>query len=105
MMDKYIEQVKDIIISQVNPDQIILFGSRARGDCREDSDYDFLILKKGLFDSGDVTQKLRKTLYKSGLREPMDIIIMNSERYSNLINVVGYIYKVIKTEGKIIYEL
>ena len=103
-MDNYIEQVKDIIVSQVNPDQIILFGSRARDEYREDSDYDFLVLKKGLVESKETTQNLRKILYKSGFREPMDIIVMNREKYLNLVNVVGYVYKVIKREGKVIYE-
>jgi len=103
-MDKYIEQVKDIIVSQVNPEQIILFGSHARGDHQEDSDYDFLVLKNGLAESKEVTQNLRKVLYQGGCREPMDIIVMNREKYLNLNDVVGYIYRVIKTEGKIIYE-
>ena len=103
-MDKYIEQVKDIIVSQVNPDQIILYGSRARENHREDSDYDFLVLKKGLGESKEITQNLRKVLYKSGFRKPMDIVVMNREKYLNLIDVVGYVYKVIKKEGKIIYE-
>ena len=103
-MDKYIEQVKDVIVSQVNPDQIVLFGSRARGDHQEDSDYDFLVLKKGLGKSKEITQNLRKVLYKSGFREPMDIIVMNREKYLNHIDVVGYIYKEIKTEGKVVYE-
>jgi len=103
-MDRYIEQVKDIIVSQVHPDQIILYGSRARGDYREDSDYDFLVLKKGLDEPKEITQNLRKVLYKSGYREPMDIIVMNCEKYLHLTDVVGYVYKVIKMEGKIIYE-
>ena len=103
-MDRYIEQVKDIIVSQVHPDQIILYGSRARGDHREDSDYDLLVLKEGLVESNEVTQNLRKVLYKKGCREPMDIVVMNREKYLHLIDVVGYIYKIINTEGKIIYE-
>jgi len=103
-MDKYIEQVKDVIVSQVNPDQIILFGSRAREDHQENSDYDFLVLKKELVESKGITQHLRKILYQNGYREPMDIMVMNSEKYLNLTDVVGYVYKGIKMEGKIIYE-
>ena len=103
-MDKYIEQVKDVIISQVNPDQIILFGSRARDDFQENSDYDFLVLKKGLDETKEITQNLRKVLYKSGFREPMDIIVMSCEKYLNFVNIVGYVYKEIKMEGKVIYE-
>jgi len=103
-MDNYIEQVKDVIVSQINPEQIILFGSHARGEHRENSDYDFLVLTKGLDEPKEITKNLRKVLYKSGYREPMDIIVMNRDKYLHLINVVGYVYKVIEREGKIIYE-
>ena len=38
------EQVKELIQS-IDPDaEVILFGSRARGDYRQDSDWDFLVL-------------------------------------------------------------
>jgi predicted nucleotidyltransferase len=32
------------IVERFDPDEVILFGSRARGDAREDSDYDLLII-------------------------------------------------------------
>lgn len=32
------------IVERFDPDEVILFGSRARGDAREDSDYDLLIV-------------------------------------------------------------
>src|SRR2546423_2062465 len=34
----------DNIIKLINPRRVILFGSRARGDAREDSDWDVLIV-------------------------------------------------------------
>lgn len=34
----------------VKVDRIILFGSRARGDAREDSDYDILVVIRGKLD-------------------------------------------------------
>ena len=43
-----IDTIISIIVSIASPDQIILFGSYARGDNREKSDIDLLILKKGL---------------------------------------------------------
>ena len=49
--DKNIEIAKKIITEEVEKagykvDKIILFGSRARGDFNDDSDYDFLIVLK-----------------------------------------------------------
>jgi uncharacterized protein len=34
------------IVEAVGPDRIIVFGSRARGDARPDSDFDVLVIKK-----------------------------------------------------------
>ncbi len=41
--DVYTELV-DAILAVADPEMIILFGSRARGDAREDSDFDLLVV-------------------------------------------------------------
>ena len=38
-----IKQITEIIINDYKPDKVILFGSRARGDVRPDSDVDILV--------------------------------------------------------------
>ena len=44
MQDAILQQVK-ATVRQVDPlAEVILFGSRARGDARDDSDWDFLVL-------------------------------------------------------------
>jgi predicted nucleotidyltransferase len=44
----FLDQILSIIVNEVSPDQIILFGSYARGDNTEKSDIDLLIRKKTL---------------------------------------------------------
>jgi len=56
-MDKgipYIDEIIPIIVSLASPEQIILFGSYARGDNTDKSDIDLLILKKGLERGRDI---------------------------------------------------
>ncbi len=38
--DDLLDQMIQAIVTEVDPEQVILFGSRARGDAREDSDVD-----------------------------------------------------------------
>ena len=42
----FIDKIVPLIVSLVSPDQIVLFGSYARGDHKEKSDIDLLIIKK-----------------------------------------------------------
>jgi predicted nucleotidyltransferase len=99
-----IEQIRDIIVSEVNPDKIILFGSRARGNCQKDSDYDILVLKRGVANERKLSGDLKMRFYKERLFLSIDVIVMEHDRFYQLSDVNGYIYKNIKTEGIYIYE-
>jgi len=99
-----IDNIVDIIVPLVEPDQIILFGSYARGDYTEKSDVDLLVLKKGLEDERGTVDKIYYSFIGKEIGVDVDVIAMDYERYLNLINVTGYIYKSINKDGKIIYE-
>ena len=61
--EELLEWVKRAI-REVEPDaQIILYGSRARNDSSEQSDWDFLILLDGLVDDERI-DKIRHRLYE-----------------------------------------
>ena len=98
-----IEQIRDIIVSEINPDKIILFGSRARGDYFENSDYDILILKSQIENRRKVLKDLRITLYKKRVCVAMDILLLDTDKYVQLSDVNGLVYTNIKREGKVIY--
>ena len=98
-----VEQVRDIIVSEINPDKIILFGSRARGDYNEDSDYDILILKSRFTNRRKTLKDLRINLYKKGICVAMDILLLDTAKYEQLSDVNGLVYTNIKQEGKVIY--
>ncbi len=61
--EELLEQVKRAV-SEMEPDaEIILYGSRARGDSRVQSDWDFLVLLDGSVDD-ERTDKIRHRLYE-----------------------------------------
>jgi len=100
----YIEQIVSTIVSTVEPDKIILFGSYARGDSKKDSDIDILILKKGLKNERTLTNNLYMQFFNKKISVPIDLIAIDYDKYYQLNNDIGYIYKTIQQEGKVIYE-
>ena len=99
----YIDKIIPIIISIASPDQIILFGSYARGDNTEKSDLDLLIVKKGLKNSFDIIDSIYMAFYENKIKVPVDLLAIDYNRYKELNSEIGYIYKTIKEQGKIIY--
>lgn len=80
---------------------VILFGSRARGDFRKDSDWDFLILtdrKVTLELEDDILDKLYEVELKAG--EVITSVIENRERWKNL--ELTPLFKNVKREGVVI---
>ena len=101
-MNQEIQNITDIIIQSVQPDKIILFGSRALENNSKTSDYDICILKSGLTKKRAITQELYKLLYKTKLA--IDIIVETPEKFLELKNIPYMIYREIFNNGKVIYE-
>ena len=74
-----LEKAIEIIIRSVDPEKIILFGSRARGDNKKDSDYDICVIKKGVSHRRKVAQQIYRFLY--GMGAPVDIIVETPEKF------------------------
>ena len=80
--------------------RILLFGSRARLDYTENSDYDFLIITKNTLDIKE------KRNYKSIMRKslaanriPVDILIQSETEISLKKKITGHIVRKILKEG------
>jgi predicted nucleotidyltransferase len=101
-MEKAVEVIKEEIESKgLKVIKIILFGSRARGDAKEDSDWDFLVVvdKKLSFNQKwDIIINIKRELAK--LKIPNDIIINSIEEFEERKNNVGYITYYAVREGK-----
>jgi len=55
--------IKRIVLQHVPDAEVILYGSRARGDAASDSDWDLLILTPGDL-SQQVEEQMRRALYE-----------------------------------------
>ena len=72
-----LQQMVETIVREVSPETIILFGSRARGDARSDSDVDLLVVETEPFSPQRSRRKEAARLYMAlrGLEISKDILL------------------------------
>ncbi len=100
-MDKAIIKAIQMITQNIDPDKIILFGSRISTP-DEDSDYDLCILKNDIKHKRRLAQRIYKLLYHTKLA--FDIIVDTPEHFNEMKKEPSYIYSEIERTGKVIYE-
>lgn len=101
-MDQVLKNVIDIIVEIAHPDKIILFGSRANATAGKQSDYDLLVLKKGIKNRRELTQNIYRNF--SDVGAPIDLIVEETGRFEEKKSDPYLIYKTVAEEGKVVYE-
>ena len=97
-----IKKMVQIIVKNIRPVKIILFGSYARGKPEPDSDVDLLIVMSNVKNKREKTVEIYKLLAGSGVSK--DIIVTTAHEIDKYKDVIGSIIKPALTEGKILYE-
>lgn len=93
-----------------NPERIILFGSRARGDNRPESDFDLAIIKRNIPKNQRRIVSIFNLLYKEDFNSPIydlpDIEpqVYTPREFQKRLKIGDFFVKTINKEGKIIYE-
>lgn len=91
------------VVAHFNPRKVILFGSRARGDAREDSDHDLLVI----VDDEIAPQKLHwRSLHaaRKHYRKAVDITPYRQSTYDNQAGVVGTLPHMAEADGIVVFD-
>ena len=94
--------VVDRIVSTVHPEKIVLFGSRARGDHRPDSDVDLLVIQETTAPRYRRSVPIRKAIV--GLLPSKDIIVYTPNEVEEWKDVPNSFIATALSEGKLLYE-
>jgi uncharacterized protein len=87
------------IAAELEPEQIILFGSRARGDARADSDYDLLVIANG--DPHELARRASRAL--RGRRFALDLLAYPRDYINSRLEHSSLLKRIMR-EGKVLYE-
>ncbi len=98
----YLSEVVDRIVRKFHPVKIILFGSWARGEAREDSDLDLLVVLSKTEHTRKAAIQIGNSL--SNLPISKDIIVTTPKDIEKYGKTVGTILLPALTEGTVIYE-
>ena len=108
LKDPILKRIVEVIVKEIDPDKIILFGSRARDDYKEDSDYDILVLKRGIKpeERRKLATRIERIFLDMGIFKiaSVDLVVQDTERYGELIERWDLIYYYANEEGIILYE-
>ena len=104
--DALLDQMIQAIVAEVNPEQVILFGSRARGDAREDSDVDLLVVEAEPFGPERSRRQELVRLYHALVEFPVstDILVYSHDDVAYWRDSLNHVLARALREGKVLYE-
>ena len=100
--ERILEEIRDRLVRELSPQKIVLFGSRARGDAREDSDYDLLIVMDTDLPPGP--RGRRAYLALSGLGVSADIVIYSAAELEVYSKWISNVARRAVEEGRTLFE-
>ena len=98
---KYIRQMVKRIVTQFQPDNIILFGSHARGEAGLDSDVDLLIVMPVSGSKREKAIEIAVALHDIPVAK--DVIVVTPDDFQWRKEIVGTIERPAFREGKLLY--
>lgn len=90
------------LVQTLQPERIYLFGSRARGDARPDSDYDLLVVVKERTGEGlEMEQRAYGAMW--GLHAPVEIVVMTTDYFDWMLEAAASLPASVQREGRLLH--
>lgn len=100
--DAILRMIRDRIVVGFNPQLIVLFGSRARGDAAPDSDLDLLVILDEVPDRRRLAVEIRRVL--ADLPVSKDIFVATPDEFARAAGRSGSVLESAAREGRTIFE-
>ena len=104
--DALLDRMVQAIVDEVDPEQVILFGSRGRGDEQENSDIDLIVVEAEPFGPERSRHKEVVRLYHavSGFHLPADVLVYSYADVAYWRDSLNHVLARALREGKVLHE-
>ena len=102
VIEQKLKEVTEKIVREFQPEKIILFGSRAWGEPRPDSDVDLFIVKESTERRIDRERAVERLLFGSKL--PTDVLVYTPDEIKKRLWLEDFFIEKILKSGKILYS-
>ena len=99
-----IPDIVKIIVHSARPERIILFGSRAKGTARRESDFDFLVIVSEIENEREISRKVYRALLEHRIEAAVDVVVVDERKLARHKDNTYFIYSDALREGKVCYE-
>lgn len=104
--EELLQEMTELIVREVNPRKIILFGSYARGTSHADSDLDFLVVEDGPFDA-QRSRRAEMTRLGNAMFDyfiPIDFLVFTPQEIEKWKDTKNHVIAHALREGRMLYE-
>lgn len=95
------QEITRRVVEALSPQRLILFGSRARGDSRPDSDVDLLVVWKDESPPRERALAVRKVL--RGLKASFDIAVVTPSEFARFAERRAHVVGLAAREGRVLH--
>lgn len=93
----------DSIVRHLNPKQIIVFGSQARGTAHAESDWDLLLVLDDETRPEQVNWEVMGKV-RLGISGPVDFVTFRESTFRERVDIVGSLPWIAASQGTVVYE-
>jgi predicted nucleotidyltransferase len=104
--DQVLDEMVKAIVREVDPEQVWLFGSRARGQAGPDSDVDLLVVEREPFGPGRSRWKELTRLWSAvtPFRAPVDLLLYSQDEVARYRTWMNHVVAAALRDGRLLYE-